>query len=109
MAEPNNTPNSSPVGSGSAAVPEQPQPATQQPQGRPCPKDCTKCGFQQHAFCAARMSFMAFDALNAILQRLDAQQTEIGELARRIDALQSTEAELIAPAPIQGDLFSAEG
>lgn len=109
MAEPTNIPNSSPVGSGSSAAPEAQQPAPQQPQGRPCPKDCTKCGFQQHAFCAARMSFMAFDALNAILQRLDAQQTEIGELTKRIDALQSSKAELIAPAPIQGDLFPAEG
>ena len=88
----------------SAAAPQPQQPA-QQPQGRPCPKDCTKCNFQQHAFCAAKMGFDSFAVMSAILQKLDAQATVIADMAVRLKAIESAEAELAAPAPVQGDLF----
>ena len=88
----------------SAAAP-QPQQPVQQQQARPCPKDCSKCGFQQHAFCAAKMSFDAFTVMSAILQKLDAQAAVIADMAVRLKAIESAEAELAAPAPVQGDLF----
>ena len=77
---------------------------TQQP--RPCPRDCTKCGFQQHAFCAARMSFQMFEVMNNVIQRLDTQAQRLDDLERRIASIQSAEAELISPLPVQNDLFT---
>ena len=82
-----------------------PQPQAQQ-QARPCPKDCSKCSFQQHAFCAAKMSFDAFAVMSAMMQKLDAQATVIADMAVRLKAIESAEAELAAPQPIQSDLFS---
>ena len=83
----------------------QPAAAAMQRQARPCPRDCTKCGYQQHAYCAARMSFQMFEVMNVILQRLDAQSQQIAALEQRIQALQSSEAELSSPLPMEGDLF----
>ena len=83
----------------------QPQQPVQQQQARPCPKDCSKCSFQQHAFCAAKMSFDAFTVMSAMLQKLDAQAAVIADMAVRLKAIESAEAELAAPAPVQGDLF----
>lgn len=79
--------------------------AAMQRQARPCPKDCTKCGYQQHAYCAARMSFQMFEVMNGVIQRLDAQSQHIAELEQRIAALQSSEAEFSSPLPVEGDLF----
>lgn len=84
---------------------EQPA-AKQQQQARPCPKDCTKCGYQQHAFCAARMSFQMFDVMNGIIQRLDIQSQRIADLEQRIAEIQSSEAEFISPSPMEGSLFT---
>ena len=78
-----------------------------QPQARPCPKDCNKCGFQQHAFCAAKMSFDAFSVMSQIIQKLDAQSLKIAELSHRLSAIKATESELAAPMPVEGDLFHA--
>ena len=77
-----------------------------QPQPRPCPQDCTKCSLQQQVFCSASMMFRSFDVMNAVIQRLDRQQQTIDTLSERIAAMQSAEAELVAPQPIQGDLFA---
>lgn len=107
MAEQVNKPQEQAVAapqSQSAAAP-QPQQPVQQQQARPCPKDCSKCSFQQHAFCAAKMSFDAFTVMSAILQKLDAQAAVIADMAVRLKAIESAEAELAAPAPVQGDLF----
>ncbi|MBR1500069.1 MAG: hypothetical protein IJ615_10670 [Bacteroidaceae bacterium] len=82
----------------------QPQP----PQGRPCPKDCRKCPMAQQICCASMLSFRAFDVMNVVIQRLDAQQHTIAELSERLNAIQSSEAELASPVPFQGDLFLAE-
>ena len=89
--------------------PQQPagaQPAAaMQRQARPCPKDCTKCGYQQHAYCAARMSFQMFEVMNTVIQRLDAQSRQMAEIEQRIAAMQSPEAELSSPLPVGNDLF----
>ena len=84
----------------------------EQPQGRPCPKDCTKCTFQQHAFCAARMSFQSFEVMNSIIQRLDIQSQRITEMEGRMQELenhlasmQTSGEELSSPVPFQSDLF----
>lgn len=99
MAETNNNPQLS-AGAQPAAAP--------QPQGRPCPKDCSRCSFQQHAFCAAKMSFDAFTVMSAMLQKIDAQATVIADMAVRLKAIENAEAELAAPQPIEGDLFKKE-
>ena len=83
----------------------QPTAAAMQRQARPCPKDCTKCGYQQHAYCAARMSFQMFEVMNTVIQRLDAQSQQIAALEQRIAAMQSSEAEFSSPLPMEGDLF----
>lgn len=44
-------------------------------EARPCPKDCTKCGLQQHAFCSAQMSFYLVEKVNA----LQIQNEEFGK------------------------------
>ena len=84
---------------------QQAQQPAQQRQIRPCPKDCSKCGYQQHAYCAARMSFQMFEVMNSVIQRLDAQSEQIAALEQRIRALQSSEAEFSSPLPMEGDLF----
>lgn len=99
MAETDNKPQEQPAGAQPAAAPQPQQ------QIRPCPKDCSKCSFQQHAFCAAKMSFDAFAVMSAMIQKLDAQATVIADMAVRLKAIESAEAELAAPQPIQGDLF----
>ena len=81
------------------------QPAAPQQQARPCPKDCTKCGLQQHAFCAARMSFQMFEVMNGVIGRLDIQSQRIDALEQRIAAIQSSEAELSSPTPMNTDDF----
>ena len=86
---------------------EQPAAAPQR-QARPCPKDCTKCGYQQHAFCAARMSFKMFEVMNNISQRLDVQSQHIAELEQRIASIQDSEAEFSSPLPVDGGLLPAQ-
>lgn len=100
MAEQENN-NQQPAGA-------QPAAAQQQRQARPCPKDCTKCGYQQHAFCAARMSFQMFEVMNGVIQRLDIQSQRISDMEARLTALQSSEAEFSSPIPIEGDLFPGQ-
>lgn len=79
----------------------------QQPrQARPCPRDCTKCGYQQHAFCAARMSFQMFEVMNGIIQRLDIQSQRLADLEQRLAAIQSADGEFSSPLPMEGDLFA---
>ena len=75
---------------------------------RPCPKDCRRCSMAQQICCASMLSFQMYDVLNIVIQRLDAQQQTIAALSDRLSAIQSTEAELSAPLPIQPDLFPAE-
>ena len=56
------------------------------PENKQCPKDCTKCGFYQHAFCAAKMSFDSFTVMNAMMQRIDAMAATIADLSARLEA-----------------------
>lgn len=84
---------------------QQAQQPAQQRQIRPCPKDCSKCGYQQHAYCSARMTFQMFEVMNGIIQRLDIQSERIADLEQRIAAIQNSEAEFSSPLPMEGDLF----
>ena len=72
---------------------------------RPCPKDCRKCPMAQQICCSSMMSFQMFGVMNAMIQRLDAQAQKIADFEKRLKAIQSSEAELASPLPIQGDLF----
>ena len=75
---------------------------------RPCPKDCRRCPMAQQICCASMLSFQMYDVMNIVIQLLDAQQQTIAELSERLSAIQSSEAELSAPLPIQSDLFPTE-
>ena len=72
---------------------------------RPCPKDCRRCSMAQQICCASMLSFQMYDVMNIVIQRLDAQQQTVAELSDRLSAIQSSEAVLSAPLPIQPDLF----
>ena len=60
-------------------------------QARPCPKDCTKCGFQQHAFCAAQMSFYLVEKVNALQNQIDEQNKNMLTISEQIESLKSRE------------------
>ena len=118
MADINNIPQS-PVNGGSAVVSSatSPQQATvpggspsgAQQQSRPCPKDCRKCSMQQQVCCASMLSFQAFEVMSSIIRRIDRQQHAIDVLTERINAIQSSEAELSSPVvPLQGGPFDGE-
>lgn len=71
----------------------------QQQTARPCPKDCTKCGFQQHAFCAAQMSFYLVEKVNALQNQIDEQNKNMLAIAEQINSMKSEHqsGELINP------------
>ena len=52
------------------------------------------------------MSFQMFEVMNNVIQRLDTQAQRLDDLERRIASIQSAEAELISPLPVQNDLFT---
>ena len=66
---------------------------------RPCPKDCTKCGFQQHAFCSAQMSFYLVEKVNALQNQIDEQNRNILAISEQINSMKSEQqaGELINP------------
>ena len=105
-AAPANVPAAAVTGAAQAQAGSRAPIGNQTQQSRPCPKDCTKCGFQQHAFCAAKMSFDAFAVMSQMLQRLDVQARKIDELSARIAAIHSAEADFAAPQPVQTELFA---
>ena len=58
---------------------------------KPCPKDCSKCGWQQQLFCAAQMGFYT-------IEKLHEMQNQINDLKQEIDKLKSVQPiELINP------------
>ena len=71
----------------------------EQQTARPCPKDCTKCGFQQHAFCSAQMSFYLVEKVNALQIQIEEQNKNMLVISEQIDALKSEQqaGELINP------------
>lgn len=71
----------------------------EQQTARPCPKDCTKCGFQQHAFCAAQMSFYLVEKVNALQNQIEEQNKNMMTISEQINALKSEHKaeELINP------------
>lgn len=54
---------------------------------RVCPKDCSRCTMPQQMYCAAQLSFNAFEAYNSILQRMDVIEDTIRGLQPNKDAL----------------------
>lgn len=75
---------------------------------RPCPKDCRRCSMAQQICCASMLSFQMYDVMNIVIQRLDAQQQTIEGLSERLNAIQSSEAELSAPLPVQPDFLPTD-
>lgn len=73
----------------------------EQQQARPCPKDCTKCGFQQHAFCSAQMSFYLVEKVNALQNQIEEQNKNMLAIAEQISSMKQEEhtKELINPIP----------
>ena len=99
MAETDNT--QQPAGQQPAAAPRTEAPVQQQQrQGRPCPKDCRKCPMAQQICCASMLSFQMYDVMDAVIRRIDAQAVRMDELSKRLEAMQSSEAELSSPTPI---------
>lgn len=99
MAETDNT--QQPAGQQPAAASRTEAPVQQQQrQGRPCPKDCRKCPMAQQICCASMLSFQMYDVMDAVIRRLDAQAVRMDELSKRLEAIQSSEAELSSPTPI---------
>lgn len=47
---------------------------------RMCPKDCSKCSFQQHAFCAAQMSFYLMEKVHNLEGKIDTLNSKIEHL-----------------------------
>lgn len=65
---------------------------------RPCPKDCTKCGFQQHAFCSAQMTFYLVEKVNALQMQIEELSKNIMTINEQMNAMRSEqERELINP------------
>jgi hypothetical protein len=55
------------------------------------------------------LSFQAFEVMSSIIRRIDRQQHTIDVLTERINAIQSSEAELSSPVvPLQGGPFAGE-
>ena len=66
---------------------------------RPCPHDCRKCAMQQQIFCTAQMTFNSYEQMNAMKGQLE-------ELSKKVEAIQSSEAEL--SIPMSGMPFKAQ-
>lgn len=103
MAELRNTPQEQ--AAAPAAVPEASASAEQKQHGRPCPKDCRRCSMAQQICCSSMLSFQMYDVMNSIITRLDLQSQRIFDLEKQLSDIQSSETELSAPLPFQGDLF----
>lgn len=52
----------------------------EQQKPRPCPKDCTKCSWQQHIFCSAQMGFYTIEKLHEMQGQITALQQEFEKL-----------------------------
>ena len=100
MAETKTNPSTTPGGSSADGG--------MQLQVRPCPKDCRRCSMPQQIYCASMLSFQSFEVMDAIIQRLDRQSQRLDGFEEKLAAIQSSEAELAAPEPVQRDLFSME-
>ena len=53
---------------------------------RPCPMDCTKCSFTQHAFCAAKMMFDMSQAIQTTREQIDTIASMVNKLEEKIDS-----------------------
>lgn len=64
-------------------------------QGKACPKDCRKCGFHQHAFCAAQMAYTTLKLVQELSGR-------VGALEKTLEDIVVSTGELIDPAAQTG-------
>ena len=64
---------------------------------RPCPKDCRRCGMQQQIFCAAQLGYMQYEQNNILRESFNALEEKLNTLAKKIEAIQCSEAELAIP------------
>ena len=73
-----------------------------------CSGRCAECAFQQRVFCAAYMARNNYAMMESVLSKLDSLQTELDELSKRINAIQSNECELIKPFITEPKLFDEQ-
>ena len=76
---------------------------------RPCPHDCRQCSIQQQVYCTAQMTYNAFEQMNKMQEQLDSMAHHLADLGKKVDAIQSSEAELAIPmSEAIPDLFPTE-
>ena len=105
MTDNTNTTTQQQAGQQPAAAPQTEAARQQQQQGRPCPRDCRKCPMAQQICCASMLSFQMYDVMSVVIRRLDMQAERIDELSKRLEAIQSPEAELSSPTPMDTSGF----
>jgi hypothetical protein len=59
----------------------------------------------QQICCASMLSFQMYDVMSVVIRRLDMQAERIDELSKRLEAIQSSEAELSSPTPMDTSGF----
>lgn len=67
-----------------------------QQQQRVCPKDCRKCNMAQQIFCATSLTFNSYEVMSKLWERM-------GDIERKIDAIQSSESEFLSPVTHDND------
>lgn len=71
-----------------------------QQQQRVCPKDCRKCNMAQQIFCATSLTFNSYEVMSKLWERM-------GDIERKIDAIQSSESEFLSPVTHENDADGA--
>lgn len=71
----------------------------EQPQARPCPKDCKRCGLQQQVYCAAQMSFYLVEKVSALQIQIEEQNKNMMIINEQLNSMKSEQqaGELINP------------
>lgn len=62
---------------------------------RVCPKDCTKCNFMQHSYCAAQMSFYLVEKLGKLEAQLNGIQAQLNDVQENVQPKVEDQSELI--------------
>lgn len=57
---------------------------SQQPEVRPCPQDCSKCGPWQQMFCCTKMMFDLSRSLQTARQEVEQLRLEVTELKNKM-------------------------
>ena len=74
-----------------------------QQQMQMCSGQCAMCQFQQRVYCAAYLARNNYAMMGAMLEKLDSMQNEMADMKTRINAIQSSESELIKPFDTEAD------